>query len=69
MLFLAGAWLPRDQMPTVLARIGDYSPLGATVDTIAAAWAGDAPAVPQLMALAVTAVVGCLLAVRFFRWE
>ncbi|MEU0152504.1 MULTISPECIES: ABC transporter permease [Micromonospora] len=69
LLFLAGAWLPRDQMPTVLARIGDYSPLGATVDTIAAAWAGQTPAVPQLLALAVTAVLGCLLAVRFFRWE
>lgn len=69
LLFLAGAWLPRDQMPTVLARIGDYSPLGATVDTVGAAWAGSSPALPQLLALAVTAVVGCLLAVRFFRWE
>lgn len=69
LLFLAGAWLPRDQMPTVLARIGDYSPLGATVDTLAAAWAGQSPAVPQLLALAVTAAVGAFLAVRFFRWE
>ena len=69
LLFLAGAWLPRDQMPTVLARIGDYSPLGATVDTLGAAWAGESPALPQLLALAVTAVLGCVLAVRFFRWE
>ncbi|MDG4818403.1 ABC transporter permease [Micromonospora sp. WMMD956] len=69
LLFLAGAWLPRDQMPAVLARIGDYSPLGATVDTLAAAWAGDSPAWPQLLALAVTAVVGSVLATRFFRWE
>ncbi|MEV4483205.1 ABC transporter permease [Micromonospora coxensis] len=69
LLFLAGAWLPRDQMPTVLARIGDYSPLGATVDTLAAAWAGESPALPQLLALAVTAVLGSVLATRFFRWE
>ncbi|SCL26343.1 ABC-2 type transport system permease protein [Micromonospora pallida] len=69
LLFLAGAWLPRDQMPAVLARIGDYSPLGATVDTVATAWAGGTPAVPQLVALGITAVLGCLLAVRFFRWE
>jgi len=69
LLFLAGAWLPRDQMPTVLARIGDYSPLGATVDTIGAAWAGNSPALPQLLALAVTAVAGSALAVRLFRWE
>jgi ABC-2 type transport system permease protein len=69
LLFLAGAWLPRDQMPTVLARIGDYSPLGATVDTIAAAWAGDTPSWPQLLALALTALLGCVLATRFFRWE
>lgn len=69
LLFLAGAWLPRDQMPTVLARIGDYSPLGATVDTLAATWAGESPALPQLLALAVTAVLGSVLATRFFRWE
>ncbi|ATO13277.1 ABC transporter permease [Micromonospora sp. WMMA1998] len=69
LLFLAGAWLPRDQMPTVLARIGEYSPLGATVDTISAAWAGQTPAVSQLLVLAGTAVVGCLLATRLFRWE
>ncbi|MEV0396800.1 ABC transporter permease [Polymorphospora rubra] len=69
LLFLAGTWLPRDQMPAVLARIGDYSPLGATVDTIGAAWAGSGPAVPQLLVLAVTAVLCSVLATRFFRWE
>ncbi|MFF3866370.1 ABC transporter permease [Micromonospora sp. NPDC001898] len=69
LLFLAGAWLPRDQMPTVLARIADYSPLGATVDTLAASWAGDSPALSQLLVLAATAVLGSVLATRFFRWE
>lgn len=69
LLFLAGAWLPRDQMPTWLGHIADYSPLGATVDTIAAAWSGGTPEWAQLLALALTAVVGSVLAARYFRWE
>lgn len=69
LLFLAGAWLPRDQMPSVLARIADYSPLGATVDAIGDAWAGSMPRMSQLLALAVVAVVGSALATRFFKWE
>ncbi|MEU6075125.1 ABC transporter permease [Micromonospora sp. NPDC047074] len=69
LLFLAGTWMPRDQMPAVLARIGDYSPLGATVDTIGAAWAGGSPDVAQLLVLAGTAVLCSVLATRFFRWE
>ncbi|MEU5950031.1 ABC transporter permease [Micromonospora sp. NPDC047465] len=69
LLFLAGAWLPRDRMPAALALIADYSPLGATVDTIGAAWSGASPQWGQLLALAVTAVLGSVLATRFFRWE
>ncbi|MFG1748360.1 ABC transporter permease [Micromonospora chalcea] len=69
LLFLAGAWLPRDRMPGALAAVADYSPLGATVDTIGAAWAGADPELPQLIALAVMAAVAALGATRFFRWE
>ncbi len=69
LLFLAGAWLPREQMPALLGKIGEFSPLGATVDTLGAAWAGHAPQVSQLIAMAVMAVIGALLSSRFFRWE
>lgn len=69
LLFLAGAWPPRDRMPGALAAVADYSPLGATIDTIGAAWAGADPELPQLIALAVTAAVAALGATRFFRWE
>lgn len=69
MLFLAGVWLPRDRMPDLLATIGAYSPLGALIDTVAAAWAGASPEPGQLIALAVLAVVLGAVAARTFRWE
>lgn len=69
MLFLAGTWLPRERMPELLATVGAYSPLGALIDTVAAAWAGAAPAAGQLVAMAVLAVVLGGLAARLFRWE
>jgi ABC-2 type transport system permease protein len=69
MLFLAGTWLPRDRMPDWLAAIGAYSPLGAFVDTVAAAWQGDAPRVAQLLMMAALAVILGIVATRTFRWE
>jgi ABC-2 type transport system permease protein len=69
MSFFAGLWLPRDQMPEVLRHIGDFTPLGAGVqslqDTLAGAW-------PQPLHLAVMVgfiVVAGLTAARWFRWE
>jgi ABC-2 type transport system permease protein len=69
LLFLAGTWLPRDKMPHLLATIGEYSPLGALVDTVGAAWAGAAPHAGQLAMMAGLAVVLGTLAARLFRWE
>jgi ABC-2 type transport system permease protein len=69
MLFLAGVWLPRDRMPDTLATIGAYSPLGALIDTVGAAWAGAAPAAGQVVAMAALAVVLGAVAARTFRWE
>ena len=69
LLFLAGTWLPRDKMPHLLATIGEYSPLGALVDTVAAAWGGAAPHADQLAVMAGLAVVLGTLAARLFRWE
>ena len=69
MLFLAGTWLPRDRMPDWLAAIGAYSPLGALIDTVGAAWAGAAPAPGQLAAMAGLTVLLGIVAARSFRWE
>jgi ABC-2 type transport system permease protein len=69
LMFLAGLWIPRAQMPSVLRTISDYSPLGAGVRSVQSSIAGNWPAAQGLIVLAVYAVVLCSLAVRTFRWE
>ncbi len=67
--FCAGVYLPRATMPDVLRTISDFTPLGAGVQSLGDAAAGQWP---QLLPLAVmvgwTLVTGALAA-RFFRWE
>ena len=68
-LFFAGVWLPRSQMPELLGRISDYTPLGATSQMLQATWAGGAPQPLQLAAMgAITLLLG-VAAARLFRWE
>jgi ABC-2 type transport system permease protein len=68
-MFFAGLYLPKESMPRVLARIGDFTPLGAFRQTLQDAWAGVAPRPLQLLFLAgVTAALGALAA-RIFRWD
>ncbi|MCK2244292.1 MULTISPECIES: ABC transporter permease [unclassified Crossiella] len=67
-MFLAGFWMPWEAMPDWLAAIGRHSPLGATLQTVVTSWMGGAPAVGQLLALGVFALVAGVTAVRLFRW-
>jgi ABC-2 type transport system permease protein len=69
MMFLAGLWVPRAQMPGMLRTISDYSPLGAGVQAIQSSIAGHWPATQSLLVLVGYALVFCTLAVRTFRWE
>lgn len=68
-LFFAGAWLPRERMPELLARISAYTPLGATQDMLQTTWAGAAPQALQLAVMAVITVIVGIAAARLFRWE
>ena len=68
-LFLAGAWLPKHQMPAWLSRIGDLTPLGAFREAVQDAWVGTTPAAAHLLAMAVVAVVAGVTAAKLFRWE
>lgn len=69
MLFLAGLFVPRPQLPAVLRAIGDWTPLGATVHALRDSMLGTFPSAQLLLVLAGWAVVFGFLAVRFFRWE
>jgi ABC-2 type transport system permease protein len=68
-LFFAGAWLPKYEMPGLLSRIGDLTPLGAFRESVQDAWAGTAPEPLHLAALAVVMVVAGVAAAKLFRWE
>ncbi|MGI5493683.1 ABC transporter permease [Microtetraspora malaysiensis] len=69
MAYLAGLMQPTDQMPDILARIGEYTPLGAFRQSLQDVWAGGAPSPLLLGVMAAYAVVISIAAARFFRWE
>ena len=69
LMFLAGLWAPRELMPGVLVRIGDFTPLGAAVQALREATDGRWPSVAGLAVLAGYAVAAWFAAVNLFRWE
>ena len=71
MMFLSGAALPRQVMPSAVQRVADFLPLTHLVAMLQSAWAGDGlgPRQPAVLWLAATLVVSTALAVRLFRWE
>jgi ABC-2 type transport system permease protein len=69
MMFLAGLYFPREVMPAVLRRIGDFTPLGAGVQALQDATTGAWPQALHLAVLAAFAIGASLLAAKLFRWE
>lgn len=69
MLFFAGLWVPRADMPKVLLDISNYTPLGAAVQAAQAALQSGFPPTAPLLILLAYAGLFATLAVRFFRWE
>ncbi|GAA3549669.1 ABC transporter permease [Nonomuraea rosea] len=67
--YLAGLMQPADQMPVILARVGEYTPLGAFRQALQDVWAGVSPNPLLLGVMAAYAVIISLAAARFFRWE
>jgi ABC-2 type transport system permease protein len=69
MLFFAGMWFPRQEMPRVLQDISNVTPLGAVVEAIQDSMQGQFPPAEALLVLAGYTLVFALIARRFFRWE
>ena len=69
LMFFAGLWLPRAEMPPVLFDISNYTPLGAAVQAIQASMENGFPPVAPLLVLAGYGLVFGYLARRFFTWE
>ena len=69
LIFLAGLWVPIQEMPTALQEISHYTALGAAVQAAQDAMEGMFPPIRPLLVMAGWAVVFGLAAWRFFRWE
>lgn len=69
MLALGGVWVPKEQLPPVLQHVADVLPLGATINGLREAAAGNSPELLQLGSLGAFAVVCSAIAARTFRWE
>jgi ABC-2 type transport system permease protein len=69
LMFFAGLFVPRQELPAVVRQIGDWTPLGAGVEALQRAMLSGFPAASYLLILAGYAAVFGWLAVRSFRWE
>lgn len=67
--FFAGIWLPRANMNDVLLAISDFSPLGAGVQSLQDAAAGEWPQLLHVAVMLGWTIVAGALAARWFRWE
>jgi len=68
-MFFAGLWTPREVMPDVLQRIGDFTPLGAGERALHEAMTGHWPSLLSATVLVGYLVVFGLAAARLFRWS
>jgi ABC-2 type transport system permease protein len=68
-LLLGGLMVPADALPEVLARIGEFTPVGATMHALQAAWTGGEVAALHLGVLAVWTVGTIVVASTRFRWD
>jgi len=69
LMFFAGLFFPRAEMPRALLDVSNLTPLGAAVQAIQSAMLSGFPSITPLLVLPAYAVIFSVLAVRFFRWE
>lgn len=69
LIFLSGAVFPRDQLPDLARRIGDFLPLTYAVRAIREAWSGAGIDWAALAVLVLVTVAAGAVCTRTFRWE
>ena len=69
MMFFGGLWVPREVMPDLLVRIGDFTPLGAAVQALRDTSDGGWPPALSVAVLAGYGIIAWFAATRLFRWE
>jgi ABC-2 type transport system permease protein len=68
-MFFAGLWTPREVMPKVIQRIGDFTPLGAGERALHEAATGHWPSLLPVVVLLGYLVLFGAAAAKLFRWE
>jgi ABC-2 type transport system permease protein len=68
-MFFAGLWTPREVMPKLIQRIGDFTPLGAGERALHDAAGGHWTNPLSLTVLVAYLLIFGALAARLFRWE
>jgi len=68
-MFLAGIYLPTEEMSSTMRQIGNFTPLGSALHAVRDSWMGLDPRPEYLGIMAAYAVILGALAARFFRWE
>lgn len=69
LMFLAGAWIPKEHLPDWLSRTGDFTPLSAFRESAQAAWVGTTPQALHLLVMVAITVIAGAAAAKLFRWE
>jgi ABC-2 type transport system permease protein len=69
LMFFAGLWAPREVMPEVIQRIGDFTPLGAGERALYETAAGHWPSLLPVVVLIAYLVVFGAAAAKLFRWQ
>ena len=68
-MFLAGVYLPTEEMGSTMRQIGNFTPLGSALHAVRDSWMGIDPRPEYLGIMAAWALVAGALAARFFRWD
>jgi ABC-2 type transport system permease protein len=68
-LVFGGIFMPAETLPPFLVRVGDFTPLGAMMQSLRDAWGGTMPEPLHLAVLGGYAIVAGFAAARLFRWE
>jgi ABC-2 type transport system permease protein len=66
---VGGMFGPTENLPDIVARIGEFTPFGAAVPALQAAWIWQAPETLHVASLAIVTGVASLFAATFFRWD
>jgi ABC-2 type transport system permease protein len=69
MIFFAGLWVPRAEMPGVLRGISNFTPLGASVQAVQSTIQNGSLPLSPLLVLPAYCIIFSAFALRFFRWE